>query len=391
MIAQIRDEIRERVRSGSWKPGMLIPSRRTIADEFKVNRMTVQRALLPLLDDNTLVSDGRGTFVADGAQDLTEQSQYIDDVRKLPAHPSLFMRNTLVFVSITPPGNYSYRHAPGWMHVLDAGVIAAVRRAGLHVMTLSPMEVQSEEWEHIIQSRPMGVIVGALDTEEFIVPHLKACEQAGIPVTVFGDTPEGVRCDLVASDHRAGAYNLTKWLIGQGKRRILLVIPRRDYASWPEERRLGYEQALREEGLEPAGVVETRNLGPLSLGEENFEDTARLLTGYLAPHVLHEGSIDAIMAASDGEVPSVAAACRLLNKTPNTDIVIVGYDNYWNEADTAPNDPAIPLATVDKGNFHIGEELVRLTVARARGQFSEESVRSILEPRLLVLGSRNSG
>ena len=386
MIAHIRDEVRERVLSGSWKPGMLLPSRRAIAEEFNVNPITVQRALVPLLEDNLLVSDGRGTFVSEAVHRAGKGSpgRHAAPEAAPIGTPSL-MQNTLVFVSVLPPGNYSYRHATGWMHVLDEGVIAAVRRSGLHLMTLNPTQIQPEEWEYIRQIRPLGVIVEEFGPQNAILYHLTTCRNEGIPVTGFGDVPEGLPCDSVVSDHREGAYQLTKWLLGQGYRRILQPLPRRISLSWPKERRLGYEQALLEAGIESCPAVMVPDVDEVGAADDRFEAAVRLYAGYIAPYVLDDRAVDAIMAPSDGEVPVIASACRILRRAPNVDIAIVGYDNYWAEAETTPKDATAPLATVDKDNFRIGEELVRLTIARAQGELPGEPVRRVIAPRLVIL------
>jgi DNA-binding LacI/PurR family transcriptional regulator len=386
MIAHIRDEVRERVLSGSWKPGMLLPSRRAIAAEFNVNPITVQRALMPLLEDNLLVSDGRGTFVSGTVHTAGKGApgQPADGEAASDAAP-LLMQNTLVFVSVVPPGNYSDRHATGWMHVLDQGVIATVRRSGLHLMTLNPTQVQPEEWDYIRRNRPLGVIVEEFGPQSAILEPLTAYRNAGIPVTGFGDIPQGLRCDAVVSDHREGAYRLTKWLLERGCRRILQPLPRSFALSWPSERRRGYEQALREAGIEECPVVHMPDLDEVGAADDRFEAAVRLYAGYIAPYVLADRPIDAIMAPSDGEVPVIASACRILRKTPNEDIAIVGYDNYWAEAETTSKDATAPLATVDKDNFRIGEELVRLTIARSQGDLAEEPVREMIAPRLVIL------
>jgi len=62
---RLEEELREKVRSGEWQAGAVVPSRRQLAAKYGVNLLTVQRAIDPMLTDGTLVADGRrGTAVA---------------------------------------------------------------------------------------------------------------------------------------------------------------------------------------------------------------------------------------------------------------------------------------------------------------------------------------
>ena len=63
---RIADDLRNRIRSGDWKPGIMLPSRAELAKEYGVALMTMQKAVQPLIDEGLLVaSNRRGTFVAD--------------------------------------------------------------------------------------------------------------------------------------------------------------------------------------------------------------------------------------------------------------------------------------------------------------------------------------
>src|SRR6185312_9601795 len=61
----IKDFILERIHSGEWAEGDLVPSENELAREFKVARMTVNRALRELTSEQILTRvQGAGTFVA---------------------------------------------------------------------------------------------------------------------------------------------------------------------------------------------------------------------------------------------------------------------------------------------------------------------------------------
>ena len=62
---RIKDHVLHQIHSGQWVEGQAIPSEAMLAKQFAVSRMTVNRALRELSDDQTLVRvQGSGTFVA---------------------------------------------------------------------------------------------------------------------------------------------------------------------------------------------------------------------------------------------------------------------------------------------------------------------------------------
>jgi DNA-binding GntR family transcriptional regulator len=63
---QVRDVLRERIRSGEYPPGADMPSVLAVATEFDVAASTVQRAMAELRAEGLIVTwSGRGSHVAD--------------------------------------------------------------------------------------------------------------------------------------------------------------------------------------------------------------------------------------------------------------------------------------------------------------------------------------
>jgi GntR family transcriptional regulator, histidine utilization repressor len=66
LYERIKSAIRQKVRSGEWKPGDRIPSENDLVKTLGASRMTVNRALRELSDEGELVRRGGvGTFVAE--------------------------------------------------------------------------------------------------------------------------------------------------------------------------------------------------------------------------------------------------------------------------------------------------------------------------------------
>ncbi len=64
LYIQVRDQLIERIRTGAWKPGQLIPNEFLLGAEFKVSQGTARKALAALAELNLVVRrQGLGTFV----------------------------------------------------------------------------------------------------------------------------------------------------------------------------------------------------------------------------------------------------------------------------------------------------------------------------------------
>lgn len=63
---QLKSELLNKIKSGLWKPGQLIPSERELCAEFGISRITVREALKSMTANGYLIrKQGKGTFVAE--------------------------------------------------------------------------------------------------------------------------------------------------------------------------------------------------------------------------------------------------------------------------------------------------------------------------------------
>jgi len=66
LYARLRDRLVERIRSGEWKPGQLIPNEFEIAEEFGVSQGTARKAIGEMAAEGLVLRrQGRGTFVVE--------------------------------------------------------------------------------------------------------------------------------------------------------------------------------------------------------------------------------------------------------------------------------------------------------------------------------------
>lgn len=70
LYAQVRERLIERIKSGQWKPGQLIPNEFEIAAEFGVSQGTARKAIGELATERLVLRrQGRGTFVVEHTPD----------------------------------------------------------------------------------------------------------------------------------------------------------------------------------------------------------------------------------------------------------------------------------------------------------------------------------
>lgn len=89
---QIRRQVRLRIATGEYQPGAFIPSLNELAEEFEVNRLTVMKALEPLIGESVLRPvAGRGFCVVGErvARELETLDGFSRTMTELQAEPSV--------------------------------------------------------------------------------------------------------------------------------------------------------------------------------------------------------------------------------------------------------------------------------------------------------------
>jgi DNA-binding LacI/PurR family transcriptional regulator len=362
-------KLRTWIAEGTLEKGLALPPDRELSARLGVGLGTVQRALRILIDEGVVRHDKGRTRVLVGS-DQSANSNALDGM--------------VVVAGFEQP----FPHATGgWLDFISVGAVEATRAAGLHSLLLSPAALLSdEELRRVEIGRPKGVVfpeqLGGVSID--VIARLAA---AGLPVVVNGDGPPLTEYDRVVSDHEAGAYALTRWLIQErGCKRILqLAFAHGDY--WMAARRVGYERAMREAGIEPLAPLEFVGVKPASTTDDSeiwFKTGAAYLTGLLYPWLTGSSRVDAVLAISDEYVPWVARAARTFGLQPGQDLLIAGYDNLWAEQAWQDFELAPPTVTIDRRNQIVGQELVNLLLDRAAGRIGPEPLRRIIAPELVV-------
>lgn len=297
---------------------------------------------------------------------------------------SSLLRKSIVVIAPETKSPHPGHHQTGWTEHLILGTIHQLRVNRQPIITLEPSSLEAQDIRDLIEDQPAGVIiVGDPVIEEPVLRAATRMRLSGVPIVVYGDSPEAADFDRVTSDHDQGSYDLTRWLLEQGCQRILEVWTEPADGYWFTRRHEGHERAMQEAGREALEPCLHPPYSPVNADNASFQKAIRLVAGYLAEH-LSLNPINAIMAASDGNVSVIAGACRLLGKEPNKDVLIVGYDHYWEDILERQFEPAAPLATVDKRNHVMGTEMVRLLQERVEGRLPDEPQRRVVASQMVV-------
>lgn len=251
----------------------------------------------------------------------------------------------------------------GWGDRISQGAIQSIEMDKQHFLSVS-----SAAAIEVLAGRSAAAIL--LDHDgtgtEALRGALRVASEQGTAVCVHGDLADWPEFDRVTSDHAVGAAALVAWLVGQGRRRLELVMEEPLDRPWFHARRQGFETAVRAAGLIPAPTITIPMLPSAVDTPATMAAAARVIAGHLVEAFSAAAPPDALLVCSDRTVFGVAAAIRLFGKEPNREVALVGYDNYWKDCNEARLESARPLATVDKDNRAIGAALVRLASERQR-------------------------
>ncbi len=365
-----------RIEDGRLNPNALVPSIRSLAEEFQTTKHSVHVAIRQLEKEGWCYKEGSRYFVAKPALEGSGMITPAESVVILADPVEMNFNNLLV---------------PGYDRSIEVGAMLSVRHFLLHPLVWDPRRFEQEprKLRHIIDRRPIGVIVfHNTDIAELSEPLLNKIRNAGIPVAVYGNGRQFEKFDTVESDHEYGMYMLTRYLIQRGRRRILRLVPfskkHESDLSWFAARHRGYDRAIAEAGLEPLDPLHMEDGTTLSGNQREFEHSVHLISGLLTEHMVCNEPVDAIMTTSDGDCFPVISACKRFRRIPHRDIDVVGYDNYWMDSFSRNYEPTPPLATVDKHNFELGKALVDLVLARARKELPAKAEHRLIRPEIIL-------
>jgi DNA-binding transcriptional regulator YhcF (GntR family) len=214
---QLVEHLRRQIDTGKLQPGDRLPSYAEMRKAYGLTQPTIDRSHALLEKDGYIERVARkGIFVAAPNAVKAEVDKH-----------NLLSSSVVVLTSFSAE-RWSHHHQTGWGEYIPLGAINEIRTSSLHVMSLDPNKLQNSDIAYFLQRPPAGAVI--IGDSNLPAPLLKTAQQmqgVGIPVVVYGDEPELANFDRVISDHESGSYELTRWLIERGCRRILRARPMR--------------------------------------------------------------------------------------------------------------------------------------------------------------------
>lgn len=366
--------------SGELPAGEQLPPETALARRLGVARETLRGILRRLENEGRIIRRSERCRIVAGGQRLS----------------SGLLRDTILVITDYPgQARLETGRITGWESCVYTGANEALLARGWPTLTLNSAALTDTCVRDLGNSPPRGVLLlrdHRDDSWHGRQKLLATCARLKIPVVAVSEGDSTfANLDTVGADHTGATYQLTRWLLEHGCRRILRIwTPTPDSGAapaWVACRDAGFEQACAEHNILAPPAL---RLTPARLvtGDESshFEAAVTLYAGALAPVLLLSPEPpDALMLISDGFVPAFTAACRRLGKVPGRDIQLVGYDDYWRETAESKREPTPPLATINKCNPEIGRAAVELLEARLNGALPSEPQHRLIAPRLITL------
>jgi DNA-binding LacI/PurR family transcriptional regulator len=266
---------------------------------------------------------------------------------------------------------------------VDSGIVDQARQIGRDLLLVHWDGRNTERIEAIMEDHPRGVLATG-DVVHSVAAQsvLQRLVARGVPLIVNCSWLVPDLYDRLMYDHEAGCYELTRWLLSQGRKRILRFWTH--LKPWMPDRDRGYERAMREAGLEPLSFVDTTIPDSVRHGPKGLDCVARILAGHLIEHLRAEQPIDAVLLPSDDDALPMHQACQACGIEPHRDLAIAGYDNQYALCWRRQGAEAPPTVTIDKQNHLAGQTMVDLLLRRAEAPTAVNPQTHWMAPKLVV-------
>lgn len=298
------------------------------------------------------------------------RKKVLEIIQKIGFEPNLAARGlavgrTRVLGLIIPTGLTAIFSDPYFPLVIQ-GVSSACNARGYSVMLwlAEPDYVRRTVNQALYSGFIDGVIITSMIMDDPLIEHLSESKQ---PFIMIGRHPTKEQFNFVDVDNRVGAHRAVSYILHSGRRKVATITgPVNMIAS--QERFLGYQDALRERGIQ---------FNPDLVAQGNFSD----ISGYLAMKQLLPLNPDAVFVASDAM--AFAAMRAILEKGLRIpeDIAVVGFDDIPNAATSIP-----PLTTIRQPIVKLGSVAAQMLIEKI--ERPETQLCRIVLPTELVI--RNS-
>ena len=343
---QIHQRLQQRILSGEWGFGVMLPSENVLCGEFGVARGTIRQVLAELEKEGLIRRErGRGTFIT-----------------HLPRTETVSGINGHILSFIVPYVRDSF--VPTILLGLES-----VARANGYVVLFNHVENTPEKQEDALRLAQWqgvaGIILYPVNSTD-AGPVLRDLVQRQVPLVLVDRYLRGLSTSYVTCDNFGGGLRATQYLMGLGHQRIAFL-SWEDSAITMEHRREGYRRALAEAGLA---------LDPdLVWTVEGYPD---IDSSALANYLQRPDRPTALFSANDQLALAVLRIARSLHISIPKDLSLIGFDDLEVSAQLDP-----PLTTIAQPAFEMGRKAGELIINNIKDQFQMEVAPSRVEQHIL--------
>ncbi|MFA9463962.1 MAG: GntR family transcriptional regulator [Velocimicrobium sp.] len=292
----LMEEIKEKIRSGSIKPGQKLQSENQLSREYQISRHTVRKALSILQNEGLIIAEqGRGTFCADTV--TTRENTRI------------------IAVVTTYLSNYIFPR-------LIAGMDEILTQKGYTLIlknTKNSRALEIEALEDLLKKNVDGIIIEPSKSQIYsrhleIYNQFEACH---IPIVFIHSTyPQFKDKPSVEMDDEKGAYLLTEYLIKLGHKSLVGIFKTDDSQGF--RRHIGFVKALNDYQIlyNPERVIWYHT-------EDKFLKPKAEIIDMLEKNVLFDG----IVCYNDQIAFEVLQTLKRKGIQVPKDVSITGFDN----------------------------------------------------------------
>lgn len=240
LYEQLKLYVRQLIADNAGKKDFLLPSEASLSQTFSVSRITAKRTLNDLEEAGLVVrKKGKGTYISpdvtrERAESLLGKSQ----------PPKIYSTNSNTLSVIVPDITSRY-----YINILN-GILHYTEQNNWLVQIANTNVSQEKEIEFIKNMRfySNGMIIFPVNYNTYAKEVIRLSFK-NYPFVFIDNYLYNTNIPCIVSDNFDALYKATQYLIGKGKRNIAYItFPEKNDLSL-EERYLGYEAALKDNGL----------------------------------------------------------------------------------------------------------------------------------------------
>lgn len=359
---QIKKRIEQKVNSGQWKVGEVIPSEEELCRTYRVSRGTVRQAVSELVNEGLLVRrQGSGTYVAS----------------RLGKNKNIKIRRRTIGYIV------SYLRDSFGAGIL-LGISDVVHKAGYNCVFANSRNLTELQRREIARFRECGVegIIIFLADGSVSDSTMAQMIAEGYPFVLVDRYLKDLETNYVVSDNLSGGYQATRYLIELGHKRIGLIISPIHSSTCTEDRFNGYLQALKEFNIpfDDSLVKVITMKGATS--PKKIHGQAYTMIHYdleaIESFLVRKDRPTAIFTVNDLIALDTLKVAKKLHLNIPQDLSIVGYDNI-----DIVTHLEVPLTTIHQAKYEMGMEAARILIEKIKQK--DNTFKKVILPTQLLI------